>query len=95
MLMQLADYLSQYHSGFNVFQYLTLRTILGVLTALFIALMVGPSMIRSLARFQIGQTIRGDGPESHFTKAVTPTMGGLWHVCAMPVRTRVWSVRNN
>ena len=46
MLLYLAEYLSQYHSGFNVFQYLTLRAILGVLTALIISFVVGPEMIR-------------------------------------------------
>ena len=87
MLMQLTNYLTQYHSGFNVFQYLTLRTILGVLTALFIALMVGPSMIRNLARFQIGQPVRDDGPQSHLAKAGTPTMGGLLILVSILVST--------
>lgn len=95
MLMQLAEYLSQYHSGFNVFQYLTLRTILGVLTALFIALMVGRPMIRYLARFQIGQTVRDDGPQSHLAKAGTPTMGGLLIVVSIGVSTLAWSDLSN
>jgi len=68
MLVYLADYLSQFHSGFNVFQYLTLRTILGVLTALMISFLVGPWMIRHLSFRQIGQQVRDDGPESHFSK---------------------------
>ena len=55
MLLILAEWLAKYHSGFDVFRYLTLRTILGVLTALFIALMIGPKMIHYLAKFQIGQ----------------------------------------
>ncbi len=95
MLMQLADYLAQFHSGFNVFQYLTLRTILGVLTALFIALLVGPTMIRYLARFQIGQSVRNDGPESHLTKAGTPTMGGLLILVSIVVSTVAWSDLGN
>ena len=53
MLLYLADYLSQYHSGFSVFQYLTLRAILGVLTALIISFVVGPEMIRRLGRYQM------------------------------------------
>ena len=65
MLLYLAEYLSQYHSGFGVFQYLTLRAILGVLTALLISFMVGPEMIRRLGRYQIGQPVRNDGPQSH------------------------------
>lgn len=95
MLMHLAEYLTQFHSGFNVFQYLTLRTILGVLTALFIALMVGPGMIRFLTRFQIGQTVRDDGPESHFTKAGTPTMGGVLIVVSIAASTVLWSDLEN
>lgn len=95
MLMQLTSYLTQYHSGFNVFQYLTLRTILGVLTALFIALMVGPSMIRNLARFQIGQPVRDDGPQSHLAKAGTPTMGGLLILVSILVSTLAWSDLSN
>ena len=58
MLMQLADFLSQYESGFNVFQYITMRAILGVLTALLISFLVGPWMIRHLSIRQIGQTAR-------------------------------------
>ncbi|MBT3505622.1 MAG: phospho-N-acetylmuramoyl-pentapeptide-transferase, partial [Piscirickettsiaceae bacterium] len=57
MLLYLTEYLSQFDSGFRVFQYLTLRSILGVITALGIALIVGPSMIRRLSFTQIGQVI--------------------------------------
>ena len=91
MLMTLADYLAQYYSGFNVFQYLTLRTILGILTALLIALMIGPRMIHFLAKFQIGQHIRDDGPQSHLSKAGTPTMGGLLIIVSIAVSTLLWS----
>ncbi len=76
MLLWLAQFLEHYLHGFRVFQYLTLRAILSVLTALFIALLVGPAMIRRLSLHQIGQTIRDDGPQSHLSKAGTPTMGG-------------------
>ena len=77
MLVLLAEWLTDHvYRGFNVFQYLTLRGILGVLTALLISLIVGPIMIRRLSRYQIGQQIREDGPKSHFSKAGTPTMGG-------------------
>lgn len=76
MLYYLAQQLQEYHSGFNVFNYLTLRAILGVLTALAISLLVGPTMIKKLSSYKIGQTVRDDGPISHLTKAGTPTMGG-------------------
>ncbi len=91
MLLLLAEYLTQYHSGFNVFQYLTLRTILGVLTALGISLFVGPWMIRYLTHYQIGQSVRTDGPESHLAKAGTPTMGGLLILVAVGVSTLLWA----
>ncbi|MEX2479728.1 MAG: phospho-N-acetylmuramoyl-pentapeptide-transferase [Gammaproteobacteria bacterium] len=95
MLMYLAEYLTRYHTGFNVFQYITLRTILGVLTALFIALWIGPGMIRYLSRFQIRQTIRDDGPQSHLAKAGTPTMGGLLILVSISVSTLMWADLGN
>ena len=67
----------------------------GVLTALVISLLVGPPMIRSLSHFQIGQTVRDDGPESHFTKAGTPTMGGALILVAIATSTLFWSDLNN
>ena len=90
MLMHLAEWLAQYHSGFRVFQYLTLRIILAVLTALFIALLVGPAMIRRLVSRQIGQTVRDDGPKSHLSKAGTPTMGGLLILVSIAISTLLW-----
>jgi phospho-N-acetylmuramoyl-pentapeptide-transferase len=91
MLLLLAEFLSQYSSVFNVFQYLTFRGILGVLTALSIAFMVGPTMIRRLSYHQIGQTIRDDGPKSHLSKAGTPTMGGALILVAICVSTLLWA----
>jgi len=95
MLMALAEYLTAYHSGFNVFQYITLRTILGVLTALFIALLVGPVVIRHLSHLQIGQFVRSDGPESHLAKAGTPTMGGLLILVSIGASTLLWGDLRN
>lgn len=95
MLVWLAEYLTQYYSGFNVFSYLTLRAILGILTALFISLYFGPKLIRALQRMQIGQTIRDDGPESHLSKSGTPTMGGLLILAAIFVSTLMWGDLDN
>jgi len=95
MLVYLADYLSQFHSGFNVFQYLTLRAIFGVLTALLISFLVGPEMIRRLGRYQIGQPVRHDGPQSHLEKAGTPTMGGSLILVAVAVATLLWADLGN
>jgi phospho-N-acetylmuramoyl-pentapeptide-transferase len=95
MLLALFDHLAQYYSGFNVFQYLTLRTILGVLTALIISFIVGPVMIRHLSFRQIGQQVRNDGPESHLSKAGTPTMGGALILVAIAISTLLWADLTN
>lgn len=95
MLLILADYLQQYHSGFNVFRYLTLRAILGILTALLISLWIGPTMIRRLSTYKIGQVVRDDGPETHLSKAGTPTMGGALILIAVAISTLLWSDLSN
>jgi phospho-N-acetylmuramoyl-pentapeptide-transferase len=95
MLLWLAQILEQFYSGFNVFQYLTLRAILGVLTALLFSLWVGPLLIKRLSFHQIGQTIRDDGPQSHLSKAGTPTMGGALILVAISVATLLWADLSN
>ncbi|PCI18794.1 MAG: phospho-N-acetylmuramoyl-pentapeptide-transferase [Piscirickettsiaceae bacterium] len=95
MLLMLSEWLMQYDSGFRVFQYLTLRSILGTLTALFIAFMVGPTMIRRLTYHKVGQAIRDDGPKSHFSKAGTPTMGGTLILVAIALSTLLWADLTN
>ena len=90
MLLLLADYLSNFYSGFAVFQYLTLRGILGVLTALAISLVFGPLLIKKLRVKQIGQAVRDDGPQSHLSKAGTPTMGGALIILAIAISTFLW-----
>ena len=95
MLLLLAEYLQQFHKGFAVFQYLTLRGILGVLTALSLALWLGPWMIRTLQIRQIGQAVRNDGPQSHLSKSGTPTMGGALILSAIGVSTLLWADLTN
>lgn len=96
MLVLLAEWLAvQVYTGFNVFQYLTLRGILGALTALLIALFIGPIMIRRLGYYQIGQHVRDDGPKTHLSKAGTPTMGGALILVAITVATVLWSDPRN
>lgn len=95
MLLWLAEYLEQFHSAFGVFQYLTLRGILGALTALVISFVVGPGMIRWLTRLKIGQAVRTDGPQSHLSKSGTPTMGGALILVAISVSTLLWSDLEN
>ncbi|MBK1731528.1 phospho-N-acetylmuramoyl-pentapeptide-transferase [Thiococcus pfennigii] len=91
MLLLLTDWLAEHLSGFTVFRYLTLRTILGVLTALLISFVVGPPMIRRLAAYKIGQTVRQDGPQTHLSKAGTPTMGGALILVAIGISTLLWA----
>jgi phospho-N-acetylmuramoyl-pentapeptide-transferase len=95
MLFHLADYLTRFEPDFSVFRYLTLRAILGTLTALAISFLVGPLMIRRLTQHQIGQTVRQDGPATHLTKAGTPTMGGALLLVAISISTLLWADLRN
>ncbi|MBB3183493.1 phospho-N-acetylmuramoyl-pentapeptide-transferase [Halomonas fontilapidosi] len=95
MLLFLADFLAQFQTAFNVFNYLTLRMILGTLTALVLCLWLGPVMIRRLVERQIGQAVRDDGPQSHLSKAGTPTMGGAMILMAIAVSTLLWGDLTN
>ncbi len=95
MLLYLTEYLAQFESGFNVFSYLTMRAILGALTALVISFIVGPRMIKSLSVNQLGQPVREDGPETHLLKAGTPTMGGALILTAISVATVLWADLEN
>lgn len=95
MLLMLANWLSDYVSAFQVFQYLTVRGILGVLTALVLSLICGPWMINRLVFHQIGQSIRNDGPESHLSKSGTPTMGGALILFAIGLSTLLWGDLSN
>jgi phospho-N-acetylmuramoyl-pentapeptide-transferase len=95
MLLYLAEYLARFESGFNVFQYLTFRAILGALTALAISLLLGPWMIRRLTFHQIGQQVRSYGPESHLPKAGTPTMGGALILVSIAISTLLWADLSN
>lgn len=95
MLLWLAEIIAEYISAFQVFQYLTLRAILGVLTSLAISLLIGPLMIRKLNHYQIGQSVRDDGPESHLSKSGTPTMGGALILVSIGISTLLWSDLSN
>jgi phospho-N-acetylmuramoyl-pentapeptide-transferase len=76
---------------FRIFRYLTFRTAFASLTALLIALFIGPWVIQKLREFQIGQFVREDGPQSHLKKSGTPTMGGILIVIAILLPTVLWS----
>ena len=95
MLLYLTNYLTQFESGFAVFNYLTLRAIFGALTALILSFVIGPRMIAKLSVNQVGQPVRSDGPESHLPKAGTPTMGGALILTAIVVSTILWADLEN
>ncbi|HSC68873.1 MAG TPA: phospho-N-acetylmuramoyl-pentapeptide-transferase [Cellvibrio sp.] len=95
MLYWLSEYLQEYLRSFAVFQYLTVRAILGVLTALGISLLLGPWFIRRLTELRIGQAVRDDGPQTHLSKSGTPTMGGALILSAIFISTLLWADLSN
>ncbi len=94
MLLELARWLQSLDGFFTLFSYLTLRAILATLTSLGLALLLGPTVIRRLARLK-GQPIRNDGPQSHLAKAGTPTMGGALILLSVSVATLLWADLRN
>jgi phospho-N-acetylmuramoyl-pentapeptide-transferase len=95
MLYHLLYPLHTSFSGFNVFRYITLRTIGGAVTAFIIMLLLGPLFIRTMRHFQIGQVVRDDGPATHLAKQGVPTMGGLLMLTAITVGTVLWARLDN
>ena len=95
MLLELADMLRGQASFLHLFQYVTFRTIMAALTALSFALLLGPDVIRRLAALKAGQVVRSDGPQSHLSKAGTPTMGGALILVAVAVATLLWADLRN
>ncbi|WP_263768916.1 phospho-N-acetylmuramoyl-pentapeptide-transferase [Propionivibrio soli] len=95
MLLTLAQWLAQDIRGFNVFNYITLRTVLAAMTALIISFMAGPRVIRWLAEKKIGQAVRTEGPQTHLVKSGTPTMGGALILIAIGITTLLWGDLTN
>jgi len=95
MLLWLAEYLSQYVSGFRVVDYITLRTILAVLTALVFSFALGPVLIRKLMHYKVGQFVRNEGPATHLGKAGTPTMGGTLIIAGVIAGVLLWGRLDN
>ncbi len=95
MLVWLASQFEGQLHFLNVFQYLTLRAILGVLTALGISLLAGPWFIRKMNLLQIGQSVRSDGPKSHLSKSGTPTMGGTLILFSIMFSVLLWADLGN
>lgn len=95
MLLWLTNLLAHHYSFFRVFQYISFRAIVGLLTAFFIALLISPGMIRQLSLRQIGQTVRTDGPQTHLQKKGTPTMGGVLILLAVTISVLLWCDLSN
>ncbi len=95
MLLWLTQSLAEDIRAFNVFNYITLRAVLATLTALVISFIVGPSMIRKLTYYKIGQSVRDDGPQAHLSKAGTPTMGGALVLVSVAITTILWADLSN
>jgi phospho-N-acetylmuramoyl-pentapeptide-transferase len=95
MLYELAQWLQAFEPSFRLFNYLTFRAILSVLTALAFSFIFGPWLIRKLTFHQIGQVVRDDGPQTHLAKAGTPTMGGAMILAAVTIGTLFWADLSN
>ena len=95
MMYRLLFLLHEAVPGFNVFRYITFRMALAASTALVLSLLIGPSMVRRLKEFQIGQSIRAEGPQTHQSKKGTPTMGGVLILLSIIVSTLFWADLTN
>ena len=97
MLLALIQWLADSTSlgWLRVFNYLTLRAVLAALTAFFIALALGPAVIRELRKLKVGQAVRQYGPKSHLVKEGTPTMGGILILIAVGASTILWMDLSN
>ncbi|HXT75124.1 MAG TPA: phospho-N-acetylmuramoyl-pentapeptide-transferase [Candidatus Eisenbacteria bacterium] len=91
----LYEVLQKYFSPLNVFRYITVRTVYASLTAMFLAFVFGPWLIKRLRELQIGQYIREEGPQDHKKKAGTPTMGGVLIVLSTLVPSLLWADLRN
>ncbi len=95
MLVWVLQWLSEYWHVFNVFQYLTFRSIVSALTALLMVLLLGPRLITVLMTVQMRQVVRDDGPQTHLKKAGTPTMGGVLIILALVISVLLWGDLSN
>jgi phospho-N-acetylmuramoyl-pentapeptide-transferase len=95
MLLWLAQTLQQEFGFLRIFNFITFRTVLATLTALFIGLLAGPGVIRMLTRLKVGQAVRTDGPQTHLVKSGTPTMGGVLILIGIAISTLLWADLSN
>lgn len=90
MLPWLSEYLINLHKGFFVFSYISFRSIMALFTAMSITLAFSPFLIKKLQQLKFGQEVRQDGPESHYNKKGTPTMGGIIILLAISLSSLLW-----
>jgi phospho-N-acetylmuramoyl-pentapeptide-transferase len=95
MLLELADWMARHFTALHLFQYITFRTIMAALTSMAMSLLFGPALIRKLAALKAGQVVRKDGPQTHLSKAGTPTMGGVMILLSVTVATLLWADWDN
>ena len=95
MFLYILEYLSSINSNFQVFEYITLRAILSIITALMISLILGPYIINKFHINNMSEVIREDGPSSHMSKSGTPTMGGLLILSSLLISTIFWANLEN
>ncbi len=95
MLYWLFVPLKEYSFFFNVFRYITVRTALAGITALVVSFILGPWLIRLMKKYQVGQEIRPEGPQSHYSKKGTPSMGGILIVASTIIPTLLWGNLGN
>jgi phospho-N-acetylmuramoyl-pentapeptide-transferase len=95
MLLELAEWMARHFTSLHLFQYITFRAIMAALTALAVSLLLGPALIRKLAALKAGQVVRSDGPQTHLSKAGTPTMGGTLILFAIGISTLLWADLGN
>jgi len=95
MLYDVLFKLHTWSGAFNVFRYITFRTAMAIITAMLVSFLLGPRLIQSLRRFQIGQEIREEGPKSHYSKRGTPTMGGILIIASVVPATLLWADLRN
>jgi len=95
MFLYLLEYLSSINNDFLVFEYITLRAILSIITALFISLILSPYIIKKFSVNNVSEVIRDDGPSSHINKTGTPTMGGLLILSSLIITTLLWADLEN
>jgi len=95
MLVELFQWLAAKERLFSVFNYITLRVVLAALTALLISFIIGPTMIRRLTAYKVGQAVRDDGPQTHLVKMGTPTMGGALILASVAITTLLWADLQN